>query len=87
MPHAAPPDRVGPQTGSCRVSGQPIASVAFRPPFGVGGGHRQTLLGHLLRRRVPWSLPAEDVIVESEPDVRLLLRASWQPGPRPRRRP
>ena len=29
-----------------------------------------------------WTLPVEERIVESEPGVQLLLRASWQPGPR-----
>jgi predicted alpha/beta-fold hydrolase len=57
-------------------------SPAFRPLPGTAGGHRQTLLGYWLRRHLRWSLPAEERVIESEPGVRLLLRASWQPGPR-----
>lgn len=54
----------------------------FRPlPF-LGGGHRQTLLAHLVRRRLRWSRPSDDIVVDSEGGARLLLRASWQPGPR-----
>src|SRR3972149_4435428 len=56
----------------------------FRPHPWLDGGHRQTLLGFWLRRRLLWPLPAEDLVVEAEPGVRLLLRASWQPGPRAR---
>ena len=56
----------------------------FRPHPWLAGGHRQTLLGFWLRRRLLWPLPAEDLVVEAEPGVRLLLRASWQPGPRAR---
>jgi predicted alpha/beta-fold hydrolase len=56
------------------------------PPFHpyplTAGGHRQTLLGYLLRRRLRWRVPSEDIVVEAGDDVRLLLRASWQPGPR-----
>ena len=52
----------------------------FRPhPLAVGG-HRQTLLGYWCRRPLRWDLPTEDVVVDAGPDVRLLLRASWQPG-------
>jgi len=29
-----------------------------------------------------WTLPVEDLVVESEPGIRILARASWQPGPR-----
>jgi predicted alpha/beta-fold hydrolase len=57
-------------------------SPAFQPLPGTSGGHRQTLLGYWLRRHLRWSLPVEERIVESEPGVRLLLRATWQPGPR-----
>jgi hypothetical protein len=56
----------------------------FRPfPFSAGG-HRQTLLGFWLRRKVVWTPPTEDLVVEVEDDVRLLARASWQPGRRGR---
>jgi predicted alpha/beta-fold hydrolase len=44
------------------------------------GGHRQTLLGYALRSRLTWTLPVQDHVVESTGDVRLLIRASWQPG-------
>ena len=57
----------------------PSAS-AFRPLPGTAGGHRQTLLGYWLRRRLRWSLPVEERNVQSEPGVQLLLRASWQPA-------
>lgn len=42
----------------------------------------QTLLGFWHRRKLEWSLPTEDLVVESEPGVKILSRASWQPGPR-----
>ena len=54
----------------------------FHPhPLAVGG-HRQTLLGFWHRRKLRWTLPVEDLIVDAGDGVRLLLRASWQPGPR-----
>jgi predicted alpha/beta-fold hydrolase len=54
----------------------------FHPhPLAVGG-HRQTLLGFWHRRKLRWTLPVEDVIVDAGDGIRLLLRASWQPGPR-----
>ena len=50
------------------------------------GGHRQTLLGHWLRRRLRWELPTEDLLIDAGGEaggaVRLLARASWQPEPR-----
>ena len=60
----------------------PSANGHFRPHPALSGGHRQTLIAHLLRRRLLWSLPSEDVVVEAGDEVRLLLRCSWQPGPR-----
>jgi len=45
------------------------------------GGHRQTLAGYLLRRRLRWTRPAEDLVVDAGDGVRLLVRASWQDGP------
>lgn len=42
----------------------------------------QTLLGELLRWRLAWSLPTEDLFCPAEPEGELLLRASWQPGAR-----
>jgi hypothetical protein len=50
----------------------------FRPYPGTAGGHRQTLLGFWLRRKLVWTAPAEDLVLEPAPDVRLLARASWQ---------
>ncbi len=50
------------------------------------GGHRQTLLGFLVRRGLSWEPPTEDLAVDGEDGVRLLVRASWQPraaGARP----
>jgi hypothetical protein len=46
------------------------------------GGHRQTLLGYVLRATLRWTLPAEDLVVDAGDGVRLLCRATWQPGPR-----
>jgi hypothetical protein len=46
----------------------------------TAGGHVQTLLGHWLRRLLVWNVPAEDLVVEAAPGVRILARASWQPG-------
>ena len=54
----------------------------FRPHPWTVGGHRQTFLGYVSRRRLRWQLPWEDLVVEAGEDVRLLLRASWQPGSR-----
>jgi len=54
----------------------------FCPPRWLRGSHRQTLAGYWLRRLLRWPLSAEDLVVESAPGVRLLLRATWQPGPR-----
>jgi uncharacterized protein len=54
----------------------------FRPPWWLRGGHRQTLAGYWLRRLVRWTLPAEDMVVETAPGVHLLIRATWQPGSR-----
>jgi predicted alpha/beta-fold hydrolase len=57
----------------------------FQPPSWLVGGHRQTFLGYWLRRLLRWTLPTEDLVVEAGPGVRLLLRASWQAGPREER--
>ena len=54
----------------------------FRPWPGTSGGQLQTFLGYWLRRHLRWRLPAEDLVVPSVPGVRLLCRATWQPGPR-----
>jgi predicted alpha/beta-fold hydrolase len=54
----------------------------FRPPAWLAGGHRQTVAAYWLRRLLRWRLPSEDLVVEAAQGVRLLLRATWQPGPR-----
>jgi predicted alpha/beta-fold hydrolase len=55
-----------------------VTVAPFRPlPF-LGGGHLQTIGGHVLRASLRWSLPAEDVVVEAPDGIRILLRASWQ---------
>jgi len=54
----------------------------FRPHPLCRGGHRQTLLGYWQRRRLAWPHATDDVVVDAGEDVKLLLRASWQPGPR-----
>ena len=56
----------------------------FAPAWWTRGGHRQTLLGFWYRRRLRWRLPTEDLIADVGDGVRLLLRASWQPGDRAR---
>ena len=59
-----------------------VPADAFRPPRWLTGGHRQTVLAYWLRRHLRWRIPSEDLVVEAGQGVRLLLRASWQPGPR-----
>jgi len=54
------------------------ANRFFRPHPWLVGGHRQTIAGYWCRRLLRWTLPADDVIVEAEEDVRLLLRAAVQ---------
>jgi predicted alpha/beta-fold hydrolase len=54
----------------------------FRPHRLARGGHRQTLLGYFRRRNVAWPHATEDMVVDAGDGVKLLLRASWQPGPR-----
>jgi predicted alpha/beta-fold hydrolase len=55
-----------------------VSETPFRPPYWSRGGHRQTLLGYWSRRGLGWPHPTEELIVDAEPDVRLLVRASWQ---------
>jgi predicted alpha/beta-fold hydrolase len=40
------------------------------------------VVGYWVRRLVRWRLPSEELVVEPGPGVRLLLRATWQAGPR-----
>lgn len=56
--------------------------MSFHPPWFARGGHVQTLLGFYHRRHLTWTLPSEDLIVESEPGIKVLARATWQPGNR-----
>jgi predicted alpha/beta-fold hydrolase len=56
------------------------AAQGFRPSSWLAGSHRQTLIGYLLRRSLRWPLPTSDLAVDAGEGVRLLLRASWQPG-------
>jgi hypothetical protein len=59
------------------------AGQGYLPPHPwLAGGHRQTLLGYWSRRRLRWTLPSEDLVVDAEEDVRLLARATWQAEPR-----
>lgn len=59
----------------------------FRPRRLSRGGHRQTLLGFWHRRRLAWTPPTEDIVVDAEPGVQLLLRLSLQPEASPWREP
>ncbi|HET7295225.1 MAG TPA: alpha/beta fold hydrolase [Vicinamibacteria bacterium] len=59
--------------------------TAFLPSPLAAGGHRQTLLGYWRRRSLEWRHVAEDIVVTAQDGVNLLLRASWQPGPRAQR--
>jgi predicted alpha/beta-fold hydrolase len=59
-----------------------VSVSAFHPARWTIGGHRQTILGYLLRRRLRWPHASADLVVDAGEDVRLLVRASWQPGPR-----
>ncbi len=59
-----------------------VASPPFNPPWFARGGHVQTLLGFYHRRNLTWTLRSEDLVVESEPGMRVLSRASYQPGDR-----
>jgi predicted alpha/beta-fold hydrolase len=54
----------------------------FRPSRLARGGHVQTILGFLHRRNLAWPHPVEDLVVESEAGIRILARATWQPGER-----
>lgn len=50
----------------------------FRPL--VSGAHAQTVLGQCIRTGLRWPYRSHDVVLEPGAGVRLLLRASWQPG-------
>jgi predicted alpha/beta-fold hydrolase len=53
-------------------------AARFRPFPLLPGGHLQTIGGYLLRARLRWQVPSEDVVVPIEDGVGLLLRASWR---------
>jgi len=55
---------------------------AFEPLPLLGGSHRQTLAGFVVRRGLRWTAPATDVVVDAPDDVRLLVRVTWQNGAR-----
>ena len=57
-------------------------SLPFRPSLLARGGHVQTLLGFYHRRNLTWNLPVEDLVVESDPGIKILCRATWQPAER-----
>jgi predicted alpha/beta-fold hydrolase len=59
-----------------------VTLTPFAPAPWTAGGHRQTLLGYWVRRRLRWEAPAEDLVVEAGEDVRLLARVTWHPGRR-----
>jgi uncharacterized protein len=68
------------------ADGRPDADgTGFRPLPGSRGGHRQTLLGFWCRRNLTFDHESERLVVDAGEDVRILLRASWQPGPREER--
>jgi uncharacterized protein len=54
----------------------------FRPHPWTIGPHRQTLLGYWSRRLLRWTLPQQDLWVPVGDEARLLVRVTWQPGPR-----
>lgn len=65
------------------MSGAPRPSpLPFDPPWFTRGGHVQTILGYFHRRNLRWRDPVEDLIVESEPGIKILSRATWQSGDR-----
>ncbi len=57
-------------------------ATPFRPAWYARGGHVQTILGFFARRKLVWTLPVEDLVVESEPGIRILGRVTWRPGER-----
>ena len=73
---------VPPTAGSPQNRGGADGRRGFRPHPWTVGAHRQTLLAYCGRRFLRWDLPAEDLWVEAAPEARLLLRVTWQPGPR-----
>lgn len=56
-----------------------LSARPFRPFPLLTGGHRQTLAGHAARRFLRWREPTENAVVSAPGEVKLLLRASWQP--------
>ena len=56
--------------------------ISFRPL--IPGSHFQTIGGQFARSFLEWPFATEDSVVAAEDDVRLLVRASWQPDGRVR---
>ena len=52
--------------------------ISFRPL--IPGAHLQTIGGQFVRSFLRWPFATEDSVVDAEDDVRLLVRASWQPS-------
>jgi predicted alpha/beta-fold hydrolase len=57
----------------------------FRPRWGIGNGHFQTIASHLLPRTVALP-PAEERLIEVSPEICVRCECHWQPGPGENRR-
>ncbi len=57
-----------------------LPTEAFRPRWGIGNGHFQTIASHLLPRAVVLP-PAEERLIEVAPGIRVCCECHWQPGP------
>ncbi len=57
-------------------------AAPFDPPWFARGGHVQTALGLFRRRNLAWTKPVEDLVVDSDPGIRILCRATYQPKER-----
>jgi predicted alpha/beta-fold hydrolase len=76
-------DLLVPSTPASTHSGDSrLEAMTFRPSAWTVGAHRQTILGYWLRRRLRFTPPVENLIVDAGHGARLLCYASWQPGPR-----
>jgi predicted alpha/beta-fold hydrolase len=78
----SPSDANAPAAEVLRAAVSPAAAAgdgAFKPHPLTVGGHAQTLLGYWVRSFLSWPHPVEDIVVEAGADVRLLVRATWQP--------
>jgi predicted alpha/beta-fold hydrolase len=52
----------------------------FRPRWGIGNGHFQTIASHLLPRAVALP-PSEERLIEVAPAIRVRCECHWQAGP------